>query len=70
MIGVVVYNESKEQISRIVETSLHALTRAGSRSPKVIIFDNGGIIPEAHIPANVQFIRRGLDQGSALGTTR
>jgi len=67
MIGVVVYNESKEQISRIVETSLHALTRAGSRSPKVIIFDNGGIIPEAHIPANVQFIRRGLDQGFSVG---
>lgn len=66
-IGVVVYNESEEQIARIVETSSVALRRAGAQSPKVIIFDNGGTIPDAHIPDGVIFIRRGLDQGFSVG---
>ena len=66
-VGVLVYNETKAQITRIIDSAKAALSYCENVSSKIVIFDNGGTIPREHIPDGVHFIESGKDSGFPVG---
>lgn len=70
-VGIVIFDESKQQVDRIVRSAMLALARCGDVvEGEVRIFDNGGHFDPNDIPRGVIFMPSGQDEGFAVGHSK
>lgn len=70
-VGIVIFDESKQQVGRIARSAMRALARCGDAvEGEIRIFDNGGRFDPNDIPPGVIFMPSGKDEGFAVGHSK